>query len=120
MHRGALHLTFGVALPRILPFIVFDFSLADADGDLDPIAFPIEREWDEGAAFGGAGFDQLPKLVLVNKQLSGSAGGMVPEVAVGILVDVSIVEPEFAIIDAGERIAYLAATGTQGFDFGAA
>jgi hypothetical protein len=120
VHGGAFQFAFGVSGAGVLAFVVFDFALADADGDLDLVVFPIEGEGDEGAALGGTGLGEFAEFAFVKEEFAGRSWGVVIEIAVGILLDVGVVKPEFAILDSGEGIPDLAKPGAQRLHFGAA
>ena len=104
VHGGAFDFAFGVPFAGVLALIELDFALADAEGDLDLVVLPIEREGDQGAALGGARLGEFAEFALVQEQFAGSPRGVIIEVAVRILFDVGVVQPEFAVLDAGKGV----------------
>ena len=118
-HRGAFELAVGLAFLEVFAFVELGFALAHRQRDFDLAVLPVERERHEGVALDGRQAEQFADFGFVQQEFAGGLGLVVLQVAVGVFVDVGVVEADLAIFDAGEGVADLAFAGAQRLDLGA-
>ena len=118
-HGGALEFAVGFAAFEFFAFVELGFAFADGEGDFDFAVFPVEGEGKEGVAFDGGQGEEFADFGFVEEEFAGGFGLVVLEVAVGVFVDVGVVEEDFVVIDASKGVGDLAFAGAKCFDFGA-
>src|SRR5436190_20307686 len=118
MECGPLGFAIGVPALDVLALVELDLSFTDPEQDLHLAIFPIERQRHQRIALHGGQVKEFADLGLVQKQLADRLGQMVLQVAKEILLDMSVMEENFAMLDAREGVANLAFPGAERLDLG--
>ena len=115
--EGAINLAPRLAQLDVLPFVVFGFALPNCEENFYPAILPVEGKWHDGVAFDGTVARQFFDLATMEQQLSGRLGKVILDVAVGVFVDVSVVQPRLILFDAAKGVGNLPFPGPQRFHF---
>src|ERR1035438_1131056 len=118
-HCRSLEFTIGLALFEVFALVILGFAFSHRQGDLDFPVLPVKRERQQGIAFNRCQTEELADFRFVQQQLTGRLGLMVLEVAVGVFVNVGVVEINLVIFDARKSIAKLTFASAQGLHLGA-
>lgn len=119
VHGDALEFAFGIAFLDVFALVELDLAFADADGDLNLVVFPVHGQRNEGVALNGDLAEEFADFGFVKEEAAGSLGGMIHDVALGVFVDMGVVEPDLIVLDPGKGIIQLGFAGTEGLDLGA-
>ena len=116
--EGSLDLPIRFAFPDVVPLVEVGLPFAHCQLDLHLAVLPIEREGNEGVSLDVANGEELLDFGAVEQELPLSLRRVVMDVAMGILVDVRVMEPDLVILHAGEGVGDLTASLAQGLDLG--
>src|SRR5579883_176150 len=113
-HRGAFQFTIGFSSLEVFTFIKLRFAFAYRERDFYFSILPIQRKRHQGVAFDRSQSEEFADFGLVQEQLPGGFGLMILQIAVGVLVDVGVIQEDFLVLDARKGVAELAFAGAQG------
>jgi hypothetical protein len=117
---GSRSLAFLGLVFEVLALVAVIFAFADADFDLDAVAFPVgAQDWEGEALLLRLG-EQLHDFVLMQQQAPGAAGLVGGVAGFVVKLDVTAVEPDLAAVHAGEGVRNIEFPEADGFDLGAA
>lgn len=116
MHGRALQLAVGLAVFDVIALVVLQLAFAHADQNFHDAVFPIHRQRHERAAFHGRQFEKFADFALVEKQLARCFRDVTKNVGLRVFTDVRVVEPDFVLLHARERVADLGFAGAKRLD----
>jgi hypothetical protein len=119
VHGSAFEFAVGVALFHVVAFVEVEFALADGEGDFDTAIFPVKGEGDNGVALDGTQAEEFADLGFVKEELADGLGLVILAIALGVFVNVDVIEINLIFFNTGEGVADLALAGAERFDFGA-
>src|SRR3954452_10623292 len=114
-----LDLAARIALGHVVPLVVGVLALRQRQRGLDlaVLEVQVERDEREPTLLGLA--DQLVDLAAVHEHLALAARRVVGPGALHVLGDVPVLQPDLAVVDAGEPVDERRATGTKALHLGA-
>ena len=105
---------------EVLALVTLGFAFANADFDFHEGAFPVGAEGGEGEAFLLGEDGEFLDLALVEEEFAGAARFVLGVAGFVVGLDVEVVEPSLAALDAGEGVGEVDFALADGLDFGAA
>ena len=106
------------AAPDVVALVVLVLPLGQAEEDLGEAVLEVHLERDQGDPLGGQGLTQLLELLLVEEELAVTERVVVEDVAVIVLVDVDVHQPQLAVVELGVAVLELDPAGTDRLDLG--